>query len=102
MELSINERLLILSILPKEGNILTLRIVRDLAREVGFSEEELKDWEIKQEGNNVSWNSQKVVSKDIKIGDAAKKVISDEMKKLEKENKLQITYLDLFEKFTEE
>jgi len=40
MKLSVKARLLILQVLPDESNITTMRIVRDLRRNLGFSEAE--------------------------------------------------------------
>ena len=39
--LSVLERITLLGLLPKEGTILTLRVLRDLQRETSFSEAEL-------------------------------------------------------------
>ena len=40
MQLSVKARLLILQVLPDESNLTTMRIVRDLRRNLGFSEVE--------------------------------------------------------------
>jgi len=42
MKLSVKDRLLILQMLPDEANIITMRVVHDLKRDLGFSEAESK------------------------------------------------------------
>ena len=101
MKLSIMERIQLLGVLPAEGNAVTLRIVSDLRRDLSFSEKEMKDGEIKTdpENNRVMWNNSVDVQKDVKIGDTARGVISDAMKKLDTEKKLNLALLPLYEKF---
>lgn len=101
MKLSIMERIQLLSVLPAEGNAVTLRIVSDLRRDLSFSEKELKDGEIKTdpENNRVMWNNNADVVKDVKVGDTARGVIVDAMKKLDTEKKLNLALLPLYEKF---
>lgn len=95
------ERIQLLSVLPAEGNAVTLRIVSDLRRDLSFSEKELKDGEIKTdpENNRVMWNNNADVVKDVKVGDTARGVIVDAMKKLDTEKKLNLALLPLYEKF---
>jgi len=95
------ERIQLLGVLPAEGNAVTLRIVSDLRRDLSFSEKEMKDGEIKTdpENNRVMWNNSVDVQKDVKIGDTARGVISDAMKKLDTEKKLNLALLPLYEKF---
>ena len=47
MELRIGERLILLGILPNEGNFITLKVVRKLQEELSFSEADFKEYDIK-------------------------------------------------------
>ncbi len=49
MELTIIERMKLVELLPPQGDILTLKIVRKLRETLSFSEEELKLMEVKYE-----------------------------------------------------
>jgi len=98
-KLNIVERLGILSILPKEGNYVTLRIIRELQNNLSFTEKEIKDWEIKAEGQKISWNPDKVSSIEIEIGDKASEIIREALKTLDKQNKLTQELFSLYEKF---
>ena len=95
MELSVMERLLILNLdtLPKVGSILTMKIKQQLISDVGFSEQEIKDYSIKQEGANVVWNTS-APAKEIEIGEQAKKMLVDALDKSENLNESYVALYD--------
>jgi len=95
MNLSVMDRLLILNLdtLPKVGNILTMRIKQQLINEVGFKESEIKDFEIKQDGEQIKWKSD-AEAVDIEIGDEAKKLLIDALDKSENLNENYISLYD--------
>lgn len=45
MELSIRERLTLMAIIPKQGNMATYRSIQSLRDQLGFNEQELIKWE---------------------------------------------------------
>lgn len=89
------DRLLILNLdtLPKVGNILTMRIKQQLINDVGFKESEIKDFEIKQDGEQIKWKSD-AEAVDIEIGDEAKKLLIDALDKSENLNENYISLYD--------
>lgn len=95
MKLSVMDRLLILNLdtLPKVGNILTMRIKQQLINEVGFKEDEIKNFEIRQEGDQIKWKSD-AEAVDIEIGDEAKKLLIDALDKSENLNENYISLYD--------
>ena len=95
MNLSVMDRLLILNLdtLPKVGNILTMRIKQQLINEVGFKESEIKDFEIRQDGEQIKWKSD-AEAVDIEIGDEAKKLLIDALDKSENLNENYISLYD--------
>jgi hypothetical protein len=99
MELSVMERLLILNLdtLPKVGNILTMKIKQQLMADVGFNEQEIKDYELAQEGEQIKWNSSKP-GKEVEIGAEAKKLL---INALEKSENLNESYVALYDKLKE-
>ena len=101
MELLAGERLVLISVLPQEGNFTTLKIVRELREELSFTEEEHKVYEFKQEGNIVLWNKAKDTPKEVKIGEKANDIIKEALKKLNEEKKLRDEHIGLYEKFVE-
>lgn len=84
MQLSVMDRLLILNLdtLPKVGSIVTMKIKQQLMMDVGFSEQEIKDFEIKQEGQQVTWNTA-APSVNIDVGPEALKMLTEAMEKSE-------------------
>jgi len=56
MKLGLNERLLLLSILPEKGNLVTLRIVSEMRNDLALKEDEVKNWNVRVIGDGqVAW-----------------------------------------------
>jgi len=102
MKLNILDRLVLLQILPPEGNFVTLKIVRDLAHNLSLSEKEIADWEVRIDATEVHWNPEANVEKEINIGPQATKIIVDALQRLNAESRLRPEHLDTYEKFIEE
>jgi len=98
-KLTVGERLIILQILPKEGNFTTLRLTRDLGNKVGISADEFEEFEIKQEENLIKWNDKGSIEKSIDFKNKEIEIISAELKNLDKEKKLEFRHFSIFEKF---
>jgi len=102
MKLTVFERINLLSILPPQGNLVTLRISRELMKELSFSEIEIKQAEIKYlPTGKVEWDpvAGESLVKDVEIGTVANAIIVEELVKAEKASKLRAQHLDLYEKF---
>jgi hypothetical protein len=99
MKLNLLERIMILNVLPKESNFITLRIVKDLEKSLSFTEEEIKEYSIKQEGQNINWNIEGNVEKEIQIGEKATDIIVESLKKLNEQNKLTMQFFSTYDKF---
>lgn len=102
MELTVLERIALLSVLPGEGNFTTLKIVRKLREDLSFTEEEHKVLNFKQEENSLFWNKDAEVVKDISIGNKATEIIVESLKKLNDSKKLTEQNYSLYEKFVGE
>lgn len=98
MELSIRERIMLLGILPQEGKVITLKIVKQLKDDLGFSEQEIKDNEIVEAEGTVKWKEVGYL-KEVSIGEKATDVIADAFKKLDDDGKMQVQFLDVYDKF---
>lgn len=99
MLLEVGERLALLSILPAEGNLLTMKIVTDLRGELGLSEEEFEVLDVRQEDGRVFWDTNKDAGKKVEIGVKGRGIVYDTLAKLDKEGKLRREHLSLCEKF---
>ena len=98
-KLNLGERIALLGILPKEGNYITLKIVKELQMALSPSEEEFKEFGIKQNGETVTWNNKGIIEKGIPIGEKATDIIKDALDKLDKDKKLTVQHMSLYEKF---
>ena len=101
MKLNVAERLVLLNLLPREGGITTLRIVRELRDNLSFSEEEHKTLQFKSEDNGTQWESDAIGETEIEIGPRAYTLIAEILEKLDKDEKLVEDYMSGWEKFVE-
>jgi hypothetical protein len=102
MEFSIKERLVLLFSLPTEGNITTLKIMRKMREDLSFSEEEHKEFKLVIENNKApTWDYTNEAKKDIPIGEKATDIIKDVLSKLDRDQKLTVDHMALWEMFME-
>lgn len=100
MLLAVQERIVLMNTLPSEGNVITLKLIRELREQLSFSEMELKDWNIVSgEDQRITWDAAAAGEKEITVGDAMKAIIVRALKKLDETNKLTMGQLSLYEKF---
>jgi hypothetical protein len=102
MLLSVIDRIMILGLrtLPQFGNVITLRIVNDLLKTVGFTEEEINEWDITTNPDEarVTWSPSKVKEVEIDITPGMVKILVESM---EKTNELPIQALPLYDRLKE-
>lgn len=106
MELTVMDRLMLLQVLPKEGDFLSLRILRELKEELSFTEEEQAALELKQnrEAGTVNWNlehEQARGPKDVPIGEKATDLIVEALKGLNNRKQLTEAHMSIYERFVE-
>jgi len=99
MNLSVLERLVVLKVLPKEGDYATLKILTNLRLSLSFTEEEMKAWEVASDPSTgrTTWKVEGVA--DIPIGEKATDIIVAAFKKLDREKKLSVEDMGAYEKF---
>jgi hypothetical protein len=103
MLLNTFERLILLNILPREGDFTTLKIVRKMREDLSFSEQEHKDLSITiGEKGQVKWKTEADRDVEISIGEKATDIIVSVLKKLNAEKKLTEQHFSLYEKFVGE
>ena len=117
MKLTVYERIILLNILPAEGDFTTLKITRKLREDLSFTEDEHKSLQFKKAGDTfidddgkeqivpdgqIKWQYQAVDETEIKIGEKAADIIVDALKKLNTEKKLRNEHMSVYEKFVDE
>ena len=106
MELTVMDRLMLLQVLPKEGDFLSLRILRELKEELSFTEEEQAALELKQnrEAGTVNWNLESERAqgpKDVPIVEKATDLIVEALKGLNSRKQLTEAHMPIYERFVE-
>jgi len=99
MKVGVFDRLILLNILPKEGDFMSLKIVRKMREDLSFSEEEHKALQFKQDEGNIQWKQEADLPKEIHFGEKAKDIIVEVLKKLNDDKKLTDQHFSLYCKF---
>ncbi len=101
VKLTLYERLVVMSLLPKEEAFLTLVIIRDLQVELAATEEEIKLAGIATAPNGgiTAENWLAVPEKEIVFGDIAKGLVVSALKKLDEAKKLTNDHFTVYQKF---
>lgn len=99
MLLSVHSRLILLGMAAKaEGNLTTLRLVRDFQRALGFDEAELAAVKFITTEGQITWTPG-VEPKEIEVGPALKKAVVGMFEAQEKADKLTLELLPIYEQF---
>ena len=103
MNLNTFERLTLLNILPREGNITTLKIVRELNERVSFTAEEHESLKLtfSEDGKQVRWDRNADKEVEFVFNGVETKMIVERLESLNKAEKLTAEHLSLYEKFCE-
>lgn len=101
MKLSVAERLLIQNLLPREGDLTSVRIIMDLRRALGFTEAESKALGLRNTETGVQWNPQAAKPKEVTIGPKGMAIIVAALEDLNKRKKLTPEHLPVWERFME-
>jgi hypothetical protein len=101
MKLKIVDRINILQVLPTEESFATLKIVRKIVENVGLTDADFKEYEIKEfpEENRMVWNEDNDVEKEFTFGEKSYSIIRDALIKLDKDKKITNQFYSTYEKF---
>ena len=130
MKLEVYERLVLMNLLPKEGDFITLKLVRKLREALSFNEREVAEINFRnhwrcpkcqkveiasempkcsdcdifmQPSGQVTWDDDKAkkVKKDVFMGSKMLALCESTLKKLSDEQKLTEQHMSLYSKFVE-
>lgn len=99
MELGVGDRIVLLSLLPREGDLPTIRIVHELRQTLAFTEDEHETFQIKTEGDRIAWADGADGAKEVSIGPRAHTLIAEALEGLNEEGKITEDHLSLWERF---
>jgi hypothetical protein len=98
VELAISDRFALLGILPQEGNFATLKIVRELREQLSLTEQEIKEYNVQQLGDQITWNNG-IATTSMSFSAFAVDMIQKALKKLNDEEKLEERHFNIYEQF---
>ena len=103
-QLTLSERLQIIEILPREGNIVTLRLIHDLKMKLSPTPEEISKFKIIQtKQNEVQFSSEaNAVPTNIKFLPAELELIRKQLTELSNQNKLSVNQIGIYDLFFKE
>ena len=97
--LTVVDRVILLNVLPKEGNMITLLSLRDLKAELVFSEAENEALGVRMEDGNLMWNKDAEQEKAVEINGTMTKIIVEALLDMDKKGKLNEAMIDTCQKF---
>jgi hypothetical protein len=101
MELTVAERLTLLNGLPKQGDITTIKIIRQLREKLSFTELEHARYNFRQDGDLLKWDNGNEAAEISDIGNKAKSIIVGVLQAADKEGTLTEEHISLWDKFVE-
>lgn len=103
MELTILSRITLTRLLPSEGDIPTMRLIKKLREKLSFTDKELKEFKIQKmsspSGSKIIWDP-KMYNKtvDIKVVKEERQLLLEQFNELDKKKKVTETHLDIYDK----
>ena len=97
MKLDVKNRLLLIGMLPQQGNLSEMVDIYDLVRDLKLSDEEKGAISYIENDNYVKWDFEKDPNKDINISSSQMKIIKKTIEKLDKENKINLEMIPLIQ-----
>ncbi len=109
VKLYVKERLFLLQLLPPQGTIETIRLVRELREGLSFTEQEfvdidwveVKDSDGKDTGHR-SWNADKDMGKEIEVGKKMTELITTLLTDFSKSERVTEDLISVYDKFPTE
>jgi len=101
VDLSASERLILIGLLPSEGDIDTIRIVADLRKALSFTEEEHAELGMRRDGERIVWDAEADRPRPVTIGGKAFALLVEALQNLSKTKKLTEQHLPVYERFVE-
>jgi len=98
-KLGVFERLHLLNIIPKKGNILEAKIIRGLIEKIEFTSDEIEKYQIVEKQGKVNWDMTMDTTRDIVISDAEEDIIKKAFKEIDTKKEMSLGLLKVYEKF---
>lgn len=100
VELSIKDRLVLVSILPVQGKMVDLVEVMDLIRLIRLTDTEKAEIEYKESEGRALWDITKETPREFEINFEQLRIIKESIKKMDDEGKIDLSILNTCLKFS--
>ena len=102
MILSIEDRVVIMNdVLPEQGNILEMILVKSINKKVEFTPKEITDFNLKQNGRNLTWNGTVNTDVEVCFEESEINLLKEQYKKFDEEKRISVRMFDLYLKIKE-
>lgn len=94
MFLTIKDRLMIINMLPQEGNLSDMTEIYDLVRELRIEDVEKDYINYREENGAIKWDADKAKEKEINLTSAQKRILDTTITKLDKNNQIGLNLIE--------
>lgn len=95
MTLSLKDRLNFVLLFPEKGNIIQQILVADISKKVSLTQDEIKEFELKQEGTVLKWNEEKAKDIEVEFTEAELNLLKEQIKELDSKGEITQAILPL-------
>jgi len=102
VKLTVKQRINLQSILPQQGDFLTVKMIRVLREELSFSQEEHELLKlVSNQNGSVSWDGKAAENciKEVEIPETVVSIVKETLEKLNVQKKITEAHLDFYEMF---
>jgi len=102
VKLTVKQRINLQSILPQQGDFLTIKMIRILREELSFSQEEHELLKlVSNQNGSVSWDGKAAENciKEVEIPETVVSIVKETLEKLNAQKKITEVHLDFYEMF---
>jgi len=102
MKLNVNERLTLVRAVPEKGNFVTMSTVENLKAILHLSEDEVKEFELKEAGGMLTWNKGGSEPKELELSELGLELLQKQFEEMDKKEELTLPDFHLFKRLKEE
>jgi hypothetical protein len=98
LKMNVKDRLVLQSILPQQGSMLTMTIVQEVQDKIKITSDEISKLNMKETKQGITWDAEKKIELELELNDSIKKVLKESAQKADKEEKVTTENLSLIQK----
>lgn len=101
MELTVKDRIVMIDLLPEQGGIIDMILVKSISSKVALTAKEITDFSVKQEGNSVKWDQSKDMGVEIGFEMSEIELLKRRVQELDESKNITMRMFDLCLKIKE-